>query len=142
MLAITQVPSAADRGVGGSVRTPWGKLPACPNSVPKLAASATIVRFERVLLLMATFWVIGPTARAQEASPVDFEPELEQIDAPSLSTINESIDRGIDFLLEDQNENGSWGSATRCRGSSRRPSSSSAGRTPPSSTSTPRRSAR
>src|SRR5690606_12045431 len=76
---------------------------------------ATIVRFERVLLLMATFWVIGPTARAQEASPVDFEPELEQIDAPSLSTINESIDRGVDFLLEDQNANGSWGSATRTK---------------------------
>ena len=99
MLAITQVPSAADRGVGGSVRTPWGKLPACPNSVPKLAASATIVRLERVLLLMATLWVIEATARAQEASPVDFEPELEQIDAPSLSTIITSAPpRVLDYL--------------------------------------------
>ncbi|MCW1921945.1 hypothetical protein OKA05_05235 [Luteolibacter arcticus] len=32
------------------------------------------------------------------------------------STIAASIRRGVDFLIEDQNENGSWGGATRTKG--------------------------
>jgi hypothetical protein len=70
----------------------------------------------RALLLIAIALLIGASARAQEPSPVDFEPELPPIEAPSLSTINESIDRGVDFLVENQRDNGSWGSATRTKG--------------------------
>src|SRR5690606_19877297 len=70
----------------------------------------------RALLLIATLSLIAATARAQEPSPVDFEPEPEPIDSPSLSTINESIARGVDFLVEKQRDNGSGGSATRTKG--------------------------
>lgn len=50
--------------------------------------------------------------------PLDFdsEPVLPEIDAPSASDIRGSMDRGIRFLIEDQNPNGSWGSATRTKG--------------------------
>ncbi len=51
-------------------------------------------------------------------NPLDFgsEPVLPQIDGPSESEIRASIQRGIRFLIEDQNPNGSWGSATRTKG--------------------------
>jgi hypothetical protein len=35
--------------------------------------------------------------------------------AVTLTEINASITRGVDFLIADQNENGSWGSATRTK---------------------------
>ncbi len=51
-------------------------------------------------------------------NPLDFsaEPILPKIDAPDESEIRKSIDRGIRFLIKDQNPNGSWGSATRTKG--------------------------
>ncbi len=51
-------------------------------------------------------------------NPFDFssEPVLPKIDPPSVSAIEDAIDRGIRFLVEDQNSNGSWGSATRTKG--------------------------
>jgi len=76
--------------------------------------------------------VAGMTdARAQEAAddarpvrsnvlenPTDFsvEPVLPQVDAPSQAEIREAIERGVKFLIKDQNPNGSWGSATRTKG--------------------------
>jgi hypothetical protein len=38
------------------------------------------------------------------------------IDPPSREAIEQGIQRGVRFLLESQNENGSWGSATRTKG--------------------------
>ena len=38
------------------------------------------------------------------------EPTLPEIDAPSTEEINESIQKGVEFLLKDQNKDGSWGS--------------------------------
>ena len=43
-------------------------------------------------------------------------PTLPVIDAPSESAIEQSIRNGIQFLIADQNSNGSWGSATRTKG--------------------------
>lgn len=40
---------------------------------------------------------------------------LPDIEAPTKKEIGESIDRGIKFLVSDQNENGSWGSATKTK---------------------------
>lgn len=62
--------------------------------------------------------------RAEEAAsaildePYDFSqpPTLPQVDAPSAESVQESMQRGIAFLVEHQNENGSWGSATHTKG--------------------------
>ncbi len=43
-------------------------------------------------------------------------PTLPKIEAPSEGQIYSAIDRGVRFLIEDQNPNGSWGSATRTKG--------------------------
>lgn len=50
--------------------------------------------------------------------PLDFsrEPVLPALEAPSSKEIEGALDRGLRFLIEDQNENGSWGSATRTKG--------------------------
>ena len=42
-------------------------------------------------------------------------PVLPEIDAPSDAEITESMARGIRFLIQKQNPNGSWGSATRTK---------------------------
>lgn len=43
-------------------------------------------------------------------------PTPPQVDGPTGDEINDSMMRGIEFLLADQNSNGSWGSATRTKG--------------------------
>ncbi len=43
-------------------------------------------------------------------------PALPEVEAPALDALRDSIERGVAFLLEDQNSNGSWGSATRTKG--------------------------
>lgn len=43
-------------------------------------------------------------------------PEPKAVPKPDDQEIVKSITRGIDFLLADQNENGSWGSATQTKG--------------------------
>ncbi len=81
-----------------------------------------------LLLLSVCIWQM-PAGFAQEevdptgrrgvlADPLDFSqpPELPEIDAPSGTELTESIRRGVQFLLQDQNPNGSWGSATRTKG--------------------------
>ncbi len=49
--------------------------------------------------------------------PFDFQsaPVLPEIDAPDGETIRQAIERGVQFLVRDQNANGSWGSATRTK---------------------------
>ncbi|HBV65940.1 MAG TPA: hypothetical protein DEF45_23300, partial [Rhodopirellula sp.] len=51
------------------------------------------------------------------ANALDFSkgPDLPSVDPVSRETIEQSIQRGIDFLIADQNPNGSWGSATRTK---------------------------
>ena len=43
-------------------------------------------------------------------------PKPKPVDPPGRKAIEGSIDRGIDFLLEHQRPNGSWGSATNTKG--------------------------
>ena len=51
------------------------------------------------------------------ANALDFSrpPVLPKIESLSAGMIESSIKRGIDFLIEDQNPNGSWGSPTRTK---------------------------
>ncbi|MDC0288079.1 terpene cyclase/mutase family protein [Rubripirellula sp.] len=51
------------------------------------------------------------------SNALDFSqgPDLPQVDPVSRETIEKSIKRGIEFLIEDQNSNGSWGSPTRTK---------------------------
>jgi len=43
-------------------------------------------------------------------------PRPQPIQAPAARDVRASIDRGVAFLIESQNEDGSWGSATRTKG--------------------------
>lgn len=59
-----------------------------------------------------------PDAAAEILSnPLDFSkpPVLPKLDPPGREKIEASIKRGIAFLIEDQNPNGSWGSPTRTK---------------------------
>ncbi|TWT76780.1 hypothetical protein CA13_72790 [Planctomycetes bacterium CA13] len=49
--------------------------------------------------------------------PLDFDhpPSLPRVTGPSDGEIREAIDRGVAFLVSDQNANGSWGSATNTK---------------------------
>jgi len=58
----------------------------------------------------------GPEARFGVAPPAeDFIPDELQ-EPVSQEEINAALKRGVDYLLADQNEDGSWGSATRTKG--------------------------
>ena len=50
--------------------------------------------------------------------PYDFSapPTLPKVEPISEGQIYSAIDRGVRFLIEDQNSNGSWGSPTRTKG--------------------------
>lgn len=51
-------------------------------------------------------------------NPYDFSrsPTLPKIDSPTEPQVRESIKRGVAYLIEKQNPNGSWGSPTRTKG--------------------------
>lgn len=74
----------------------------------------------RMLVCMAAVVVAAAHAVAFEdavaASSVPAVPTPEPIEPPTTEELDAAIDRGIAFLLIDQNENGSWGSATRTKG--------------------------
>ncbi len=75
-----------------------------------------------VILLAVAFHATAPCQEAVRsgilADPLDFsaEPALPEVDAPTTDEIRKSIRRGVEFLVDDQNANGSWGSATRTKG--------------------------
>ncbi len=52
-----------------------------------------------------------------DAKPFDWQstPTPPQVDGPTQDQILDSMFRGVEFLLADQNPNGSWGSATRTK---------------------------
>ena len=52
------------------------------------------------------------------ANPYDFSspPPIPKFDAPKQSEIQESISKGVDYLIGAQRESGAWGSATQTKG--------------------------
>lgn len=57
-------------------------------------------------------------AKQAEKSPSDEEltgPRAKDVPTPAAETIESAITRGVDFLLADQNKDGSWGSAQRTK---------------------------
>ncbi|MFK8114426.1 MAG: hypothetical protein AB8B91_19645 [Rubripirellula sp.] len=75
-----------------------------------------------VIAIAAIAMILSPAAGGQESTiltdALDFSkpPVLPEVEAASLTELQSSIDRGVQFLLRDQNPNGSWGSATRTKG--------------------------
>ena len=60
----------------------------------------------------------GPKAASRIlADALDFsqDPTLPDVEAPTAAAIRDAVNRGIDFLITDQNKNGSWGSPTRTK---------------------------
>src|SRR5438270_2670580 len=46
----------------------------------------------------------------------EIAPEPKPVEPPTRQAIDDSIRRGVDFLLEDQRPDGAWGSAERTKG--------------------------
>ena len=71
------------------------------------------------ILLMAACLVgaMSVFLRADEAPAPDDDPvpRPQPIETPSVGEFDEAIAAGVEFLLADQNPNGSWGSATRTK---------------------------
>ncbi|MEK6239653.1 MAG: hypothetical protein N2C14_33455, partial [Planctomycetales bacterium] len=53
---------------------------------------------------------------ANDGSESKEAPRLDPVPMPEAKRITQSIDRGIAFLLADQNKNGSWGTAQQTKG--------------------------
>lgn len=75
----------------------------------------------RLSLAIVLFSLVGPLGAQDRGildDALDFSepPALPEVLGPSDSDIRESIDRGAQFLIEDQNANGSWGSPTKTKG--------------------------
>ncbi len=56
----------------------------------------------------------SPPAKAER--PKLSGPKAGPVEAPAPSQIEQSVERGVNFLLADQNKNGSWGSARNTKG--------------------------
>src|SRR5262245_31572449 len=66
------------------------------------------------LLVMAS----GLARADDEAKPKPLDevaPQPKPVEAPTRQAIDEAIRRGVDFLLADQNKDGSWGTAERTK---------------------------
>ena len=79
-----------------------------------------------LVLALAVFVTAGASVSLAESpvrsaiidDPLDFssEPVLPEIEAPTKADIEASLSRGVQYLLDNQNPNGSWGSPTRTKG--------------------------
>lgn len=63
--------------------------------------------FRDALLTCGAFLFLAARSHAQEP--------VKDLPAATAETISAAITRGVDFLITDQNKNGSWGSATRTK---------------------------
>ena len=72
------------------------------------------------LLVFFPLLITGPLAGKEqgETSPTatDKIPRLYPVPAPSAVTLDAAMERGIEFLLRDQNKDGSWGTPERTKG--------------------------
>ncbi|MBL8851144.1 MAG: terpene cyclase/mutase family protein [Planctomycetaceae bacterium] len=57
----------------------------------------------------------GALIAAEPAVVDDPVPRPQPVEAPSVAEFDDAINGGIEFLLADQNSNGSWGNATRTK---------------------------
>src|SRR5690349_15631959 len=70
----------------------------------------------RRLLILAIVTGSIATARAEAPESLATDaPKLEAVAPPSDEELNAALDRGIGFLLDHQNPDGSWGSARRTK---------------------------
>lgn len=69
-----------------------------------------------ILLLGFAAPAIGEEAEAPAIVDLQPGPQPPPIDPPTAEQLEEAIARGVAFLLEIQNSDGSWGSATRTKG--------------------------
>ncbi|KLU01628.1 putative signal peptide and transmembrane protein [Rhodopirellula islandica] len=77
----------------------------------------------RVVLMLSALCLLAhsetlPAEDVAAVKPFDLSrtPVPPEIDAPTESEIRAAIVRGVQFMLDDQNPNGSWGSPTRTKG--------------------------
>lgn len=96
---------------------PW-QHPLC-LAFRRMASSCTEVVLTVLLLLAVSLGITSPsivTAEDSNGGRNDEASTLPEVEAPSEVEIQTAIADGIQFLLKDQNANGSWGSATRTKG--------------------------
>ena len=72
--------------------------------------------FRTLTALLLLTLVLPAAADDDKPSAQSSTPRVEPIPMPPRAQVQQSIDRGVDFLLKSQNKNGSWGSATRTKG--------------------------
>ncbi|HWB13213.1 MAG TPA: prenyltransferase/squalene oxidase repeat-containing protein [Pirellulales bacterium] len=58
----------------------------------------------------------SPASESEAHKPLYAGPRPKDVEPPTDEAITAAISRGVDFLLADQNRDGSWGSATRTKG--------------------------
>ncbi len=77
---------------------------------------------KRPLLLSVVFglvtsgWCGAAAPKDKPVAPKESHPRPKPVDPPPApKAITDSIDRGVAFLLKDQNKDGSWGTPTRTK---------------------------
>ena len=85
-----------------------------PRSKVNRVFTRTLLGLAFVSLTAHCALLAGDTPAAGVAGAA--ERELPQVEAPAPQQIQNAMQRGIEFLIQDQNANGSWGSATRTKG--------------------------
>ncbi|HZN34373.1 MAG TPA: prenyltransferase/squalene oxidase repeat-containing protein [Pirellulaceae bacterium] len=74
------------------------------------------IRALGLLLLLVPGGLALADDEATKPKPLDeVAPRPKPVEAPTRQALDEAIRRGVDFLLADQNKDGSWGSAERTK---------------------------
>jgi hypothetical protein len=68
----------------------------------------------RLTVLIAALASLAGADESTRLSP-SATPRLDAVEMPAAEEIQQAIHRGVDFLLHDQNPNGSWGTAQRTK---------------------------
>lgn len=87
-------------------------------SAPGLVVGVTSLALILVSVHAAEGQVVDASRPSTLAEPMNFDqsPDLPVVDPVDRDAVLRSLHAGIQFLLESQNPNGSWGSATRTKG--------------------------
>src|SRR5262245_61634665 len=74
----------------------------------------------RIVLALAVFMVAAgrfeSDSLSEQAAAPQPAPKPQAVEPPKPEVLDAAIRNGVDFLLKDQNEDGSWGSAERTKG--------------------------